>query len=358
MRKKLSGTFLLLSAACASSSAATVNFSTFVSSGAINAVEGQTNTIGFTYAGNKFVGSVYFGANNNQLYQTDLTGGNVQKFGTPMPASTTDEVVLAASLGQAGFATGDIYAGSASNGNLYHYSNAGGAPGLFATLPNGDVVKSILFDPGASFGGNMLVSTGSGRIYSITSAGVVTQITNIGTLAEGMDILGSNWGTLAGDLVVAAENANAIYLVDKTTHAVVTSLGGLQLAETVSFVPLNLGASGNPVEGFYVANYAVDIQKAAANQFATLTGDLIVTGETPNNSPLYDIGFSGNALSPFVLKGQVGTLPLQSEDGIFVTAQRIDLLGTPEPSSVVLFGTLVLGFAFMVMRKRRQSRAV
>ena len=47
---------------------AAVTFSTFVSTGDIAAAEnGQTNTIGFTYAGDEFVGSLYFGTNNLQL---------------------------------------------------------------------------------------------------------------------------------------------------------------------------------------------------------------------------------------------------------------------------------------------------
>jgi opacity protein-like surface antigen len=64
---------------------AAITFSTFVTSAQIGAVEGQTNTIGFNFAGNKFVGSVYFGSNNLQLYSTNLTGGNVQLFGSPLP---------------------------------------------------------------------------------------------------------------------------------------------------------------------------------------------------------------------------------------------------------------------------------
>jgi hypothetical protein len=45
--------------------AASIDFTTFVPSSAIGAVEdGDTSTIAFNYAGNKFVGSVYF---DNQL---------------------------------------------------------------------------------------------------------------------------------------------------------------------------------------------------------------------------------------------------------------------------------------------------
>src|SRR5579863_800509 len=81
--------------------AAPVTFSTFVSSADINAVEGQNAAIAFNYAGTQFIGSVYFGPNNSQLYSTNLSGGNVQKFGSPIPGFS-GEVVVAAGLGQAG----------------------------------------------------------------------------------------------------------------------------------------------------------------------------------------------------------------------------------------------------------------
>jgi hypothetical protein len=83
-----------------------VIFSTFVSGPSIAAVEGQNATIAFNYAGNEFVGSVYPGINNDQRYSTNLTGGNVQQFGAPIPNGFAGEVVVAASLGQAGFAAG------------------------------------------------------------------------------------------------------------------------------------------------------------------------------------------------------------------------------------------------------------
>jgi hypothetical protein len=83
-----------------------VIFSTFVSGPSIAAVEGQNATIAFSYTGNEFVGSVYPGINNDQRYSTNLTGGNVQQFGAPIPNGFAGEVVVAASLGQAGFAAG------------------------------------------------------------------------------------------------------------------------------------------------------------------------------------------------------------------------------------------------------------
>jgi hypothetical protein len=171
-----------------------VSFSTFVPSGSIAAAEGgNTSTIAYNFAGNKFIGTVYFGPNNNQLYSTDLTGGSVAKFGSPIPGAS-GEVVVGASLGQAGFAAGDIYAGSGANGEIWHLANSGGVPSLFVTLPGGSGgVRQVFFDPGSSFGGNMLVSTSTGKIFKVDSGGVVSLVASIGADTEGLDIATSAW---------------------------------------------------------------------------------------------------------------------------------------------------------------------
>jgi hypothetical protein len=56
----------------------------------------------------------------------------------------------------------------------------------------------------------------------------------------------------------------------------------------------------------------------------------------------------------------VGNLPNQSEDGIFVTAQRIRLVGTPEPSTwaMMLLGFAGLGLAGYRARKRASPLVV
>lgn len=116
-------------------------------------------------------------------------------------------------------------------------------------------------------------------------------------------------------------------------------------AETLSTVPINLGASGNSVEGFYVANYPVDIQKAGAAQFTSLKGDAIVTSEDGSNARVWDLSYNGDALGTFTLT-QIGNLPNQSEDGIFVTEQRLQHFA-PEPETIaVLISALgVLGLS-------------
>lgn len=333
-----------------------VNFSTFVSGASINAVEGVHDTISFAYAGNKFVGTVYNGAAGGfalQLYQTDLNGGNVAKFGNPLP-SGSGEIVLGSSQGQGGFGNGDVFAGA--NGTIYHYANGGGAPTVFST-PGGGTIRGIQFDnAGGLYGGRMLVTTSSGNVYAITSAGVATLLASTGEDTEGMDIATANWGPYAGQLLVASENSGRLRFISPTGVITnVDSAPGVHItvveAEVAAFVPLNFGASGNPLEGFYAANYAVDVQKSTGD-FSGLLGHALITSEEGSNSRVWDLTYnSGTGF--FVLNGTpVGHLPNQSEDGFFLTADKI-AASTPEPSSIVLLSSLMLGVGHMLRRRLR-----
>ena len=344
----------LISLVAVSALADTISFSTFVTGPSINAAVGGNSTIAFNYAGNEFVGSVYF---NNQLYSTNLSGGNVTKFGSPLPetSGSVGEVVVGASLGQGGFPKGDIYAGSQADGKIYQYANSGGAPSLFATLPGGSGgVRQIFFDPGSTFGGNMLVTTSSGNIFKVNSAGTPSLLASIGEDTEGMDIAPSTWGPYAGDLLVTSEGSGTLRLVSPA--GAVTVVGSFPGAETVSTIPTNLDLS-NPLEGFYVANYASNIQFASASQFISqgLLGDVIVTDEF-GGSTAWDVHFNtmtgGFSSSQFTFNGN----PIsQFEDGIFVTPQRIIDNGTPEPSSLVLMGAALLAMGFIHLRKRKTA---
>ncbi|HEY8879476.1 MAG TPA: hypothetical protein VIN03_18035 [Roseateles sp.] len=351
--RRLAGLGLLLASGCAS---AAVTFSTFIQAADINATLGQNNTIAITYAGDKFVGTVYFGPNNLQLYQSDLNGGSVQKFGDPLP-SGGGEPVVAAGLGQAGFAAGAIYA-SGSDSKIYRYAPNGGAPTLFASTDDNSGVRQIFFDPGSSFGGKMLVTTTSGHILSFDSSGNRTLIASVGEDTEGMDIASANYGKYAGQLLVVSEGSGKVRAIKADgTVTELKDVGGnairISAAETVSTVPLDLGLSGNPLEGFYVANYATDVQKAGADQFAGLLGDTLVTSEFGSNSPLWDLHYNGDVLDSFTVS-QVGTLPGQSEDGIFVTAQRIqDVNPTPEPGMPALAAAALLALGWA---RRRQTK--
>lgn len=351
---------VLTSAMTTGVNASTIDFTTFVPSSSISAAEGgNTSAIAFNFAGDKFVGTVYF---DNQLFQTNLSGGGVAKFGSPLPLSSgaVGEVVVGVSLGQAGFPTADVYAGSQANSSIYHYANGGGTPSLFATLPStAGVVRQIFFDPGSSFGGNMLVTTSSGQIYKVDATGTPTLLANIGEDTEGMDIAPSSWGSYAGDLMVASEGSGSLRLVSPSgTVTVVNSRGSFPGAETVSAIPTNLDPT-NPLEGFYVANYATNIQFAAGGQFVTqgILGDVIVTDEF-GGSTAWDLHFNpGTATFTSTPFSFTGNAIIQFEDGIFVTGARITGTGgggstVPEPMSALL----LCGGLLCVAAARRKIR--
>ena len=347
MKIKLSAVAVALAGAAGAAGAAPT-FSTFVSSSDLDAVLGNHATIGFAYAGDKFVGSVYFGANNNQLYSTNLNGTGVAKFGAPV-AGFSGEVYVSSSLGIGGFGPRDVYAGSQGVGTVYRFAHDGSSQGVFTSGLSGGV-RSIAFDPYGLYGNNMIVATSIGNVYSVSNTGAASLITSIGADTEGLSFAPQAFGSFAaGTLFVASEGLGALTAISPT-GVKTTVVTGLSLPEMVSFVPLNLGASGNPVEGFYAASYPNNIQRAAASDFAPYIGDAIITGE--GGSPVYDVRW--DAPSQQFVTTIIATFPGQAEDGIFVTADIIATNPVPEPQTyaLMLAGLGVVGWA-----RRHRTRA-
>lgn len=333
-----------LAVAAANPAAASISFSPFVA-----ATGGAP--IGFAYAGNKFVGSNYF---NNQLYQTDLNGGNVAAFGAVLPISSgaIGEVYVSSSLGLGNFGSRDVFAGSQSLGTVYKFNNDGtGQTSLVSGLVGG--IRSIAFDPYGLYGYNMIVATSAGNVYTVDHLGNATLLKSIGEDTEGLSFAPQAFGPLpAGTLVVASEGSgNLRAIAPDGTTTIVTAIGS---AEMVSFVPLNLGISGNPLEGFYAANYDSNVIKSAYTDFLPYLGDMIVTGETTHQ--VWDVSWDG---AKFVSE-LIGNFPNQPEDGIFVTAaildpgcERTNTCGggkAPEPATLALLG---MSLACLVGVRRR-----
>ncbi len=335
----LTATMLVVPPAAASP----LSFTPFVTSTDLSSLFGNSGTIGFTYAGNKFVGSVYIGVNNKQLYSTNLSGTGLQLFGNPITAPSPAPPTLSSSLGLGGFPSRDVYASDGAT--IYHFSNNGLNQRIFTTLPScGCFVRGIMFDDVGSFGHKMIVSTTSGQIFSVTSAGVATQIANLGQDTEGLAIATAGFGPYAGSLLVGSEYSGQIHTINPSTM-VVTDLGiNIPGAEMLSSVPLSLG-EGGPLEGFYAPNYPADVLKAGANQFYGLQGDLLVTGELDHF--VTDVHWNG---SGFTLTN-IGTFPDQPEDGIFVTGSILNPV--PEPSTLLLLGAGVLELVAVAWRKLR-----
>lgn len=341
LRQIAAATLLSISAAGAQA----IAFSTFVSSADLSTVLSNHATIGFAYAGNKFVGSVYFGPNNNQLYATDLDGSNVRKFGGALPAYFTGENYVTSSLGVGGFGARDVFVGSQSSNQIYRIDNAGGAPSLFATLGAGEGVRSIAFDPYGLYGLNMLVATGAGHVYRVDNTGSASLLASLGEDTEGIGFAPQDFGPYAkGTLFTASEGSGAIRAIkaDGSAPSTITHIPG---AEMLAFVPLNLGASGDPIEGFYAAAYPNNVQKAGASEFTAYKGDIIVTDEGGHG--VYQVRWNG-ATGGFD-KTLLGFFPGQPEDGIFVSLDVIKP-PVPEPGS---WAMMVAGLLALGLRRRR-----
>ena len=208
----------------------------------------------------------------------------------------------------------------------------------------------IGFDPYGDYGNDMLVTTSTGNVYEINSAGTVTLLANVGGDAEGLDFTPQLFGNIpAHTLVVVSEGTGGLTAI--TSAGVKTDLGlHFGTPEMLSFVPLNLGASGNPLEGFYAANYTVNVIKADASEFSSYLGDAVITDETNHN--MYHIFWdsSAGAFSTSI----IGTFPNQPEDGIFLTTAILTPVPEPETYAMFMAGLGLMGF---IARRRKNIQA-
>jgi hypothetical protein len=299
-------------------------------------------TIGFAFAGNKFVGSVQQDG-TGALYSTDLNGGNVQVFAPTvnLAGSDSSEHYVSSSLGLGGFPSRDIYVAAANT--VVHISNDGSASNTFVSGLVGNV-RGISFDSVGTFGHDMLVTTDVGSVYRVDSAGSPSLLASTGEDTEGLDVapLGAGFGGFDGQLIVGSEGSGSVRAIN--TAGAISLVALVASAEEVNFVPVNLGASGSSVEGFYGADYTPDVIKANASEFAGMQGDLIVTGETTHFVNRVHWNGAGFDVT------QIGQFFNQPEDGLFVTT---DIIKSPEPTSLALALLGGAAVAIVAVRKKR-----
>lgn len=333
----------------------TFNPTPFISESQLEALYSDASPIGITYTGSGFVGTAGYGtASTDQLYQTGLSGGAISTFGSPLPVAG-GEVVLSASPSGSGFGSNYIYSGSGANGQIYQYTSSGGTPSLFATVPVGDI-RGISFDTTGLYGYNMIVTTTSGDVYEVTTAGVVSLLADLGTDTEGIGFATQQFGTFAaGTLFTASEDSEWINAISPS--GTVTPLFQIPEAESISFVPANIAGDTNPLDGLYAVNYPDDIEYAPISEFDQYAGDVIVTEEVDGANPnVYAISL--NSDDKATITG-IGTFGDQPEDSIFVTDATIETHGggggVPDAGNTA--GMLLAGILALGALARRQKLA-
>ncbi len=321
------------------SSAASITLDVFTTTPAgVN----SNGTIGFAFAGDMFVGTIY-NSGLNTLYSTDLNGGNQQVFapGVSIPGGFEQEHFIASSAGLGGFPSNDLYVGV--DGGIVHINHGGTTSDMFVTGLDG-YARNILFDDVGTFGHDMLVSTSSGKLYRVNSAGVATYVTDLGEDVEGMDIAPLSYAVHPGELFVGAENSGNISAVKP--DGTMTLLANVPWTEMLSFIP-TFGML--PGEGFYSANFRPNILYASSGQFAGYIGDILVTSEYGNHE-MTVLHWNGSSFDSTV----IGNFPNTPEDGFFLNDSMLGPTGgnIPEPGTIFLAAA---GLAACVALRRRRK---
>jgi hypothetical protein len=261
----------------------------------------------------------------------------------------TDEIYMAAARTTAnGWTAGDTYTGNGVEGQILKISADGTTvTNPWVSLPgaNGLLRGGLAFDTTGQFGFDLIVGTTAGQLWKIDSAGNATKIGQAGTSEELEGILvipndPSRYGALAGKILTGSDgnHLNAFDGVNLTP----TVYGGFTSTEN-----LNLPTAG---ESFYGVDFAEGKLKGAeASQWTPYVGDIILGEE---NGALEDLKWDPtlNGGLGGIAKTLLTSVP-QWEGATFAPTTLPGLI--PEPSAVILLGTVACGLGVLTRRKKR-----
>jgi hypothetical protein len=147
-------------------------------------------------------------------------------------------------------------------------------------------------------------------------------LASLGARVEGLDIVppGAGFGPFDGQLIALSETEGLIRAISPVGTVTVLNQGNpIPEPESIHFVPMDLGASGSPIEGLYSANFPPNILKASASEFKLFKGDAIVRTEQLDQR-ISRVHWNGHNFDITV----IGYGPAQGEDAVFVTPTMID----------------------------------
>lgn len=185
-------------------------------------------------------------------------------------------------------------------GQLFLIGAHGHKISLFATIatnPDPAVDFGLTWDSVGSFGHDLIVTSSSGRVWTVNQTGVVTLIANVATHIEGPAVAPSSFGDYGGDLLVAAQPLGEVLAISPT--GTVSTVAQWPTAESIAF-PSDCRHCGfvDSKAVFFVANEtAGTIEEFPASFFPTLKGVGVVDSESNGGIASFTAGGSMTSLA-------------------------------------------------------------
>lgn len=236
--------------------------------------------IGVAASRNRLLVSEYCGPN---VYYVDDQGKR-SVFATLPVSSACSEKYLSTSPGLGGFGANDVFVSFGAD--VYRIDNEGHVS-LFTSLPfsslSGGVPShvGVGFDKTGLFNYDMIVAGGvSGQVWRVDHTGVGTMIATFpGSIVEGPDVAPASFAPYAGHVLVASENANAVYAISPPPNYRIATVATWPGAESVHVIPDHVCSYGRTGAAFFSAIYPSAIYKYPSGDFTGRGGQVMVTSE-------------------------------------------------------------------------------
>ncbi|HEX5832967.1 MAG TPA: hypothetical protein VFY34_03895, partial [Pyrinomonadaceae bacterium] len=180
-------------------------------------------------------------------------------------------------LSLGGFTPGELFTGTGVPGVIARVAaNGATVQNPWVTLPGETGLEAGLFvDRTGVFGGDLIAVTTTGGVWRISSAGVATRVSDVGTPLEGVTTVPNdvaNYGPWAGKILAGAKTQNAVYAIDAQGASTSFAIG-------ISPQDIRLISAH---ENFYGVDPASGkIWGAPDDAFAGLIGDILIAQGSP-----------------------------------------------------------------------------
>ena len=238
------------------------------------------------------------------------SNGIVSNFASLPTSGLSVERYLAISPGLGGFPAGYIYATVGQN--IYQITPDGLTVTLFVNIPSLATGETgITFDTVGTFGFNMILTDRRGPVWSVTSAGVATQIGDFGVQIEGPLVTPSTFGTYGGWVWGGNEFQNGVYAMSNTGTVVQVAAGGeLNSPEGLILIPSTVCSFGSSGGAYFIGMEDQNqVMKFGTFDFQGLGGDLLAPSELDTH--ISRIHWNGTAYEIFHFSDPIGIPDLE-----------------------------------------------